>query len=202
MDAADWDARYAASELVWGTDPNRFVAAELEGLPPGRALDVACGEGRNALWLATRGWHAVGVDFSAAAVERARRLAGEAGVAGAVEFVVGDVVAGPLPEGPFDAVVVAYLQLPADGRRAAVRAAASRLGAGGTLVIVGHDSDNLAHGAGGPQDPAVLYRAADLVADLAGIDGLSVEKAEQVSRPVSTPAGERTALDALVVARR
>lgn len=202
MTSADWDARYSAAELVWGTEPNRFVAAELEKLETGRALDLACGEGRNAIWLATRGWRSVGLDFSSAAIERARRLAGDAGVEANTEFVVGDAVQGPLPEGPFDVVIVAYLHLPADQRRRALRAAAQRLAPGGTLVVVGHDADNIAHGVGGPQNPAVLFSAQDLAADLDGIENLTVEKAEQVRRPVQTPDGERSALDALLVARR
>jgi SAM-dependent methyltransferase len=198
MDAAAWDARYAGSELVWGTDPNRFVAAELEGLPPGRVLDIACGEGRNAIWLATRGWHATGVDFSSAAIARARQLAADAGVEGRSEFVVGDAVAGPLPAGSFDAVVVAYLQLPAEQRRAALRHAAEALATDGVLVVVAHDSTNLTDGFGGPQDERVLYTADDVVTDLDGIPGLVVEKAERVRRPVTTPEGEGTAVDALV----
>lgn len=200
MDAGSWDERYAASELVWGADPNRFVAAELRGVPAGRALDVACGEGRNAIWLATRGWQVVGVDFSAVAIERARRLAEQAGVATSSEFRVGDVTAGELPAGPFDAVLLAYLQLPADSRRRALAAAAQRLGEGGRLVVVGHDSANLAEGYGGPQDPAVLFTADDVAGDLPSF--VEVEKAVRVERPVATDQGERAALDALVVARR
>ena len=80
MDVADWDARYASRDLVWGQGPNQFVAAELAELPAGRALDVACGEGRNALWLAERGWRAVGVDFSTIGLQRAKRLAADAEV--------------------------------------------------------------------------------------------------------------------------
>src|SRR5664279_4471900 len=121
MDATTWDMRYTCSELVWGAAPNRFVAAELEGLQPGRALDIACGEGRNTIWLATRGWQATGIDFSAVALDRAARLAAEAGVEDRVTFVVGDVEVGELPTGPFDAVVVAYLQLPEAPRRSALR---------------------------------------------------------------------------------
>ncbi len=201
MDSAAWDARYAGSELVWGSEPNRFVAAELEGLPPGRALDVACGEGRTAIWLAIRGWDATGVDYSAVAVERARRLAADAGVAERTEFAVGDVVAGPLPSGVFDAVVAAYLQLPAAERRAALRRAAAALAPGGTLVVVAHDTTNLTEGVGGPQDEGVLYTAADVLADLDGLR-LVVQKAGPVRRRVQTPDGEREAIDVLVRARR
>lgn len=202
MDAAMWDARYSAADLVWGTEPNRFVAAELGDLPPGRALDVACGEGRNAIWLASRGWQATGVDFSAAGIERARRLAAEAGVADRTEFVVGDVVNDSLPGAPYDAVVVAYLQVPEARRRSALRHAAAALGPGGTLLVVAHDTTNLTEGVGGPQDPAVLFSPQDAVDDLADLPGLVVEKAERVHRPVSTPEGERAAVDALVRVRR
>lgn len=202
MDAAAWDARYAGSELVWGVDPNRFVADELQGLPPGRALDVACGEGRNALWLAMRGWRATGVDFSSVVISRARQLAVDAGVEGGTEFVVGDVVAGPLPARPFDAVVVAYLQLPGERRRSALRGAAQALAPDGVLLVVAHDTKNLTDGVGGPQDDRVLYTAEDVVDDLGGIPGLVVEKAERVHRPVTTPEGVRMAVDALVRVRR
>lgn len=194
MDAAGWDERYAGSELVWGTGPNTFVAAELEGVHPGRALDVACGEGRNAIWLATRGWQATGVDFSATGIARAEQLAADAGVADRTDFVVGDVVTGPLPAGPFDAVILAYVQLPAEQRRAAMRLAAQVLAPGGVLLVVAHDTSNLTEGVGGPQDERVLYTAEDVVADLSDLPALTVERAERVQRAV----GDGIALDALV----
>lgn len=202
MDSQAWDERYAAVDLVWSAEPNRFLAAEAADLRAGRALDLACGEGRNAIWLAVHGWEAVGVDFSSVGVERARRLADEAGVGDRASFVVGDVVAGPLPAGPFDAVVVAYLQLAAPQRRTALSAAAATLAPGGTMLVVAHDRSNLSDGVGGPQDAAVLYTPEDVLADLAGVSGLAVEKAQRVVRPVQTPDGERNAIDALVRLRR
>ena len=78
----DWDRRYAEPQLVWSAEPNRFLVEELAGLPPGRALDLACGEGRNAIWLARRGWEVTGVDFSGVAIDKAGRMAAEAGVEG------------------------------------------------------------------------------------------------------------------------
>ena len=201
MDVADWDARYASRELVWGAGPNEFVAAELADLPPGTALDVACGEGRNALWLAGRGWRVVGVDFSTIGLQRAKRLAADAELTGQVEFLRADAVRA-LPEGPFDVVVVAYLQLPAEQRRRAFRLAADRVAPGGTLLVVGHDSSNLREGHGGPQDSSVLYGPKDVVADLRGLPGLRVERSEPVQRQVTTDDGERTAIDVLVRARR
>ena len=64
MDRDDWNRRYAASDYVWTVEPNRFLVAEAGDLDPGRALDLACGEGRNAVWLAQWGWQVEAVDFA------------------------------------------------------------------------------------------------------------------------------------------
>ncbi|WP_200885681.1 SAM-dependent methyltransferase [Mycobacterium kyorinense] len=117
MDAETWDARYGEGELLWGVEPNTFVAAEMADAMPGRALDLACGEGRNAIWLASCGWRVTGIDFSAVGLQRAAQLASRAGVADRVSFQVVDVVTDPLPPGPFDAVIVAYLHLTEEARR-------------------------------------------------------------------------------------
>ena len=74
MDAHDWDRRYADSELVWSATPNQFVEAELADLSPGRAVDVATGEGRNAIWLADQGWEVTAVDFSQTGLDKGRAL--------------------------------------------------------------------------------------------------------------------------------
>jgi SAM-dependent methyltransferase len=200
VDARAWDERYAAAPLVWSAGPNAFVEAELADLPPGRALDLACGEGRNALWLAERGWQVTAVDFSAVAVGKGRRLSKARDLGGRVDWVVGDVLTVPLPS--TDLALLAYLQLPAAERRTAVQRAWAALGAGGTLLVVAHDSSNLTEGSGGPQDPAVLYTAQDVLADLAGRE-LHVVRAGRVARPVPPDdehggEPERTAWDALV----
>ena len=135
MDAEAWDERYAATELVWSPGPNQFVEAECAELTPGRALDLAAGEGRNALWLARNGWTVTAVDFSRVALEKGREVAGDV----EVEWVVGDahrLVAGrgvrPGRRG--------LLQLVADERGAAVRNAFASLAPGGTLLVVAHDT--------------------------------------------------------------
>jgi SAM-dependent methyltransferase len=201
MDAHAWDERYAGAEQVWSSSPNQFVASELAGLPAGRALDLACGEGRNAIWLARQGWQVTAIDFSRVAVDRGRRLAGDL----TVTWQVGDALTVELPT--VDLAVLAYLQLAADERRTAVRRAFGSLAPGGTLFVVAHDSTNLHEGTGGPQDPSVLYTADDVVRDLAG-EAFDVVRAERVPRLVSgdddhggTP--HRTAWDALArVVRR
>lgn len=194
MNRDDWNRRYAGEELVWTAQANRFLVAEASGLTPGRALDVACGEGRNAVWLAERGWRITGVDFSDVAIEKARGLATARGVEG--EWIAADLLDYRPEPLAFELVLVFYLQLPADLRRPILRAAAGAVAPGGTFLLVAHDSDNLADGYGGPQDPRVLYTAADVVADLDG-SGLQVERADRVERTVETAEGERIALDAL-----
>lgn len=197
MDREEWDRRYEGSTLLWSAKPNRFLVAEVTGLAPGRALDLACGEGRNAVWLARRGWRVTGVDFSEVAIEKARRLASARKVE--VDWLVADLLRYQSPPGAFELVILFYLQLPPAQRRQIVRAAGKALTPGGTFLLVAHDSRNLERGYGGPKDAAVLYTPEDVVADL---DGLEVERAELVERAVETPEGERVALDALVRAHR
>jgi SAM-dependent methyltransferase len=202
MDARAWDERYAAADLVWSAAPNRFVERELAQLRPGRALDLAAGEGRNALWLARRGWRVVAVDFSRAGLDKARALARREPQPPDVEWVVADVLSYDPGPDPFDLTVLGYLQLPAGERRTAVRRAFAALRPGGTFFLVAHDSSNLTEGTGGPQDPAVLFTAEEVLADLDG-ERFEVVRAQRVTRAV--PAADehggapgQTAYDCLV----
>lgn len=193
MDAATWDERYRASDLVWGAPPNRWVVEELADATPGRAVDLACGEGRNALWLAAHGWQVTGVDFSAVAIAKARELDTHQ----LVSWVQADATS--FRGDPVDLALLCYLQLGPAERRLAVRAAASTLAPGGMLLVIAHDTRNRTDGHGGPQDPHVLYTAADVADDLAGT-GLVIERAGEALRPVE--GAERPAIDALLRARR
>jgi SAM-dependent methyltransferase len=192
MDAQAWDERYAAVPLVWSAGPNARFAELVGPWRPGRALDVACGEGRTAVWLATRGWSVRAVDFSAVAVAKGRRRAEQEGVD--VEWDVADVVTADLGQG-YDLVAVLYLQLPEDQLATVLASCARALAPGGRLVYLGHARDNLAHGVGGPQDPTVLPTP-ELLERWAG--DLRVDHCAHVDR--STPDG--TAIDVLLVATR
>lgn len=197
MNRKDWNSRYQGAELLWSDRPNRFLVAEADGLEPGRALDLACGEGRNAIWLAERGWRVTGVDFSQAAIEKAGRLAERRGVE--VDWVCADLLEYSPPPEVFELVIVFYLQLPAEERRKIFPRAASAVAKGGTFLVVAHDPGNLERGYGGPRDPAVLYAADEVAAELGGFE---IEQAGPVSRPVDTADGPREAIDTLVRARR
>jgi len=197
MDAAAWDERYSQSDLVWGAPPNAVVVERVTSLPRGRALDLACGEGRNAHWLATRGWEVTGLDYSAVAVDKARRVAAEAprSVRARLDYRVADVTDTDLG-GEYDLVLMIYLHLAPEERLQVVNRAISALKPDGILMILGHDAVNLSQGVGGPQDAEILYTPDDLVNSFGG--QLSVDVAERRFR--ETDAG--TAIDALVVAHR
>jgi SAM-dependent methyltransferase len=194
----DWDRRYEGSELLWTAEANRFLVSEASDLAPGRALDLACGEGRNAVWLAEQGWTVRGVDFSGVALAKAAKLAEARGVG--ADWVRADLLEYQPEPAAYDLVVVLYLQIPTDERRVVLRRAAAALAPGGVLLVVAHDSSNLEHGWGGPQDPSVLYSGADVSDDLA-YAGVEIERADVVERPVDAPDGEKIALDLLVRAR-
>jgi SAM-dependent methyltransferase len=188
VDAEQWNERYGAAEL-WGVEPNRFVPPAVATLRPGRALDLACGEGRNAIWLAQQGWDVVAVDFADIAVDRGRQRARELGVA--VEWIVADLRSWVPPEGRFDFVLLCYLQLPAEQRVDVWSRAAHAVAPGGIFFLVGHDARNVTDGVGGPQDVSVCYTAADVVV---AIGDLQVEEAREIERPVD----EGIAIDCLV----
>lgn len=202
MDRSDWDERYATSELIWSADPNRWVREEVEGLPPGRAIDLAAGEGRNSIWMAGRGWRVTAVDFSSVALDKGRQLVAslaDGDVAGRIEWVVDDARTYAPEAGAYDLVLLCYLQVPPGDRRQVLAHAVTALAPGGILLVVAHALANLTGGTGGPQDPAVLYDPEHVLSELPDTPALEVERAEIVRRPVE---GARDALDTLVRARR
>jgi SAM-dependent methyltransferase len=198
-DAQTWDERYRSTELLWGSEPNRFVRRLCERLPAGDAVDIACGEGRNTLWLARLGWRVLGVDFSEAAIERARTLtsAESEEVRLHVSWRVGDVTVEPPAPSRYDLALLSYLHIPPADFDPLARAVARCVRPAGRLVVVGHDRRNLAEGVGGPQELDRLY-APEQLAALAEEAGLVVEVADTVERPT----GDGTALDSILRARR
>lgn len=192
MNQADWDEKYQAAERLWSAEPNLFVADRLAHHVPGRGLDLAAGEGRNAAWLAELGWTMTGVDFSPVALERARQGAPR------VSWEMGDVRDWE-PVHQFDLVLIAYLQMVPEELELVVRRAASWLDPGGELFLIGHDRTNLEHGYGGPSREEVLW---DLQLIKEWVGGLEVVEAQRVRRPVDSPDGMRLARDTLVRAKR
>jgi SAM-dependent methyltransferase len=200
VDSQQWDERYSGAEFEWTTRPNQFVAAELADLPPGRALDLAAGEGRNTVWLAERGWRVTAVDFSRVGLEKGRKLGTARGVNDRqVDWIVADLRDYEPEHGAFDLVLIAYVQVSPDLRRKVLADAADALAPGGTVFVIGHDVTNLTEGVGGPQDPEVLYTPEAVRSEL---PGLRVVRAERVRRTVEREGGPATAIDTLVRAVR
>jgi 2-polyprenyl-3-methyl-5-hydroxy-6-metoxy-1,4-benzoquinol methylase len=195
MRREDWDARYAAVENLWAAKPNRFLVAETGDLAPGRALDLACGEGQNAIWLASLGWAVTAVDYSDVAIAKAKARAEHDGVR--VDFLSADLVEYEPERSGYDLVTILYLHIPSSQRAAVHAKAAQAVAPGGTLVLLGHDLSNLTQGVGGPSDPDILYTADEIADEL---PGLEIEKATTVLRDVKGEA--RDAIDTLVRARR
>jgi SAM-dependent methyltransferase len=198
VDAAGWDERYRERELVWSGEPNVFVAEQVADLPPGRAIDLAAGEGRNAIWLAQRGWQVEAVEFSQVAIDKARALAEQAGVE--LTLTHADVTSPP-PFEPADLVLIAYLHLPRAEAERAVQFAASLVRPGGTFLLVAHARRNLTGGYGGPREADVLPDVSDVLDDLADT-GLAIRRGEEVVRRVETDEGPRDAIDVLIRAER
>ncbi len=130
----DWDSRYADRERVWSGEPNHALTVEVEGMRPGRALDVGCGEGADAVWLAGRGWSVTGLDPSGVALDRAREAARTAGVE--VSWVHHSLADAALPPGVFDLVTVFYPAL--ELAESPVARLAGLVAPGGTLLVVHH----------------------------------------------------------------
>ncbi|MFC9327499.1 class I SAM-dependent methyltransferase [Kitasatospora sp. NPDC057015] len=133
-----WDARYRASERIWSGRPNPVLVREADGLTPGRALDLGCGEGADAVWLARRGWRVTAVDISRTALERGAEHAGSAGVADRIDWQWHDLAVS-FPAGEFDLVSAQFLhsEVPLPRERI-LRTAAAAVAPGGALLIVGH----------------------------------------------------------------
>lgn len=191
---AHWDDRHAAGEPIELIEIDPSLEEEVARLTPGRALDLGAGDGANAVWLTRRGWRVTGVDFSSVGLERARALARAYGVA--VDWVLADLLEWRPPEASFDLVTLVFIHLAPADRRAVHRMAVRAVAPGGTLLVVGHDRSNLVEGTAGPQDPEVLFTAAEIASEL---PGLSIERAETVRRSVGDG---RYRIDAVVRAVR
>jgi SAM-dependent methyltransferase len=194
--SADWDQRYASAERVWSAEPNPSVVGITRDLRPGRALDLACGEGADAIWLAERGWRVTAVDFSDVALRKAASEARARKVE--VEWVSADLRAYKPTPVSFDLVVILYLHLPPVERRTILSRAAAALAPGGTLLVVGHDRTNPPD-APGPKRPEILFTPDEIAADLTGLD---VERADRIPQRSEVQGQAVTGVDTLVVARR
>lgn len=197
MNRIAWNQRYAEDAAPAQADPHLRLETEVASLRPGRALDLACGNGRNAVWLATRGWQVTGVDFAEAAIGQARTLAERHGVE--VDWIVENLLEYRPAPTSFELVTLLFCQLPQDERRRVIDSAAEAVAPGGTFLLAAHHPRNLLEGTRGPRDPAVLYGPEEVAAQLGGF---VVDRAACIERRLDTPEGRRRQIDTLVRARR
>ncbi|MER5439353.1 class I SAM-dependent methyltransferase [Streptomyces sp. NPDC002790] len=166
--AQEWDTRYRASDQLFSGNPNGVLVDEVSDMRPGQALDVGCGEGGDALWLARRGWQVTAVDVSEVALRRAAEAGAD--VAGRVSWSRADLAVTPPPAGAFDLVTVQYFPLLRSAGLAAARGLVDAVAPGGTLLFVTHALADLAqdHAVTAKFNPTNYYWADDVAALLAG----------------------------------
>lgn len=196
-DAAEWDERYSTADQVWSGEPNGALVAEVADLRPGRALDVGCGEGADAVWLARRGWQVTAIDVSQVALKRAERHARDNGVD--VSWVHAGLVEAQLPAGGFDLVSAQYAALRKTPDAIAEHTLLGLVAPGGTLLVVHHAIDP-EHAHECAFDPALYALPADVAALLS--EGWKVEVDERRPRSVRGGAGAGHAEDFVLRARR
>jgi Cyclopropane fatty acid synthase and related methyltransferases len=177
---AFWDGRYGVDHYFYGTEPNAFLAGQAERFKPGmKVLAVADGEGRNGVWLAKRGLDVTAVDFSAAAVEKSRRLAEQAGVT--VQHHQADLFDWDWGESAWDALVAIFVQFVRPEDRPAFHARMKRaLKPGGLLLLQGYRPKQVDYGTGGPSSPANMYTAEDLRREFADFEILHLAEHDSV----------------------
>jgi len=195
MNSTDWDRRYEKKELVWSAGPNQFVVKEVSSLKAGRALDVACGEGRNAIWLCEQGWKVKALDYSAVAIEKAKARGRELNLE--IDWQVADATTDI--QGEYELILFIYLHLPAEQTKKSLALASDALAPGGTLLLIGHDARNIKEGIGGPQDPSILFGPDELRTML---PNLTIERAETLKRAVDKDGQTHHALDVLIRATK
>jgi SAM-dependent methyltransferase len=198
--AGFWDERYRSAGRVWSGNPNPQLVAEVAGLPPGRALDVGCGEGADAIWLARAGWTVVAADISGVALERAAQHARDTDPAAAahIEWLRADLLAQPPGPGSFDLVSAQFMQLPPVQRTPLFTALAAAVRPGGMLLIVGHHPSDLGTGVPRPPMPEVFYAPEEVAALLDG--AWRMQACEARPRRAATPDGTEVTIHDTVVA--
>ncbi|MFI0795821.1 methyltransferase domain-containing protein [Micromonospora rubida] len=204
FEEAAWEERYGVRATVWSGRPNPQLVADVTGLPPGRALDVGCGEGADAVWLAERGWRVTAVDISTTALERAAAHAAAAGpqVAGRIEWTHADLRDQPPAEGAYDLVSSQFMHLPGEARRELFARLAAAVAPGGTLLIVGHHPLDLRTTARRMHFPEMMFTGEEVASSLDPTTW-QVLAAEARPRVAVDPEGRDVSIhDAVLVARR
>ncbi|MEV0393601.1 class I SAM-dependent methyltransferase [Polymorphospora rubra] len=198
MDAGFWDEMYRSRDQLFSGAPNGVLVAEVTDLPPGHALDLGCGEGGDALWLARHGWQVTAIDVAPTALRRA--AANGTDVTGRVTWTLADLASTPPPAGAFDLVSAQYFPLPHQPDHTALRGLLAAVAPGGTLLVASHDLADLPPPQENQPDPGDYYQPAE-IADLLDHDWTILIN-ETRPRTAPAPAGTHHTHDTVLRARR
>ncbi|WP_030824244.1 class I SAM-dependent methyltransferase [Streptomyces hygroscopicus] len=198
MNAQHWDEMYRSRDQVFSGEPGGVLVTEASGLAPGQALDVGCGEGADARWLARRGWQVTAVDISGVALTRAAAAATD--VRGRVSWARADLLTTPPPADAFDLVSVQYFPLKRQPGHAALRGLLDAVAPGGTLLFATHALADLAARQEAGFDPADYYQPDDIARLLGSAWDILVNETRPRVSPA--PVGTHHAHDSVLRARR
>jgi len=204
MDPTFWNERYRSSDTVWSGNPNPQLVVEAAELVPGEALDIGCGEGADAIWLAERGWKVTAVDVSTVDLERAAAHAATVSTTAAQRIVWqnADLRGWVPPPATYDLVSAQFMQPPPEQRRLLHRTLAASVAPGGTLLVVGHHPSDLQTTVPRPPVPELFFTASDVAAVLDAEDWVVVVDAAR-SRTTLDPDGQPATIhDAVLRAQR
>ncbi|MGD8570733.1 MAG: class I SAM-dependent methyltransferase [Gammaproteobacteria bacterium] len=163
-----WDERYSSDEYIYGKDPNDFLANAVDKIPKGKVLCIAEGEGRNAVFLAEKGYDVVAVDASAVGLEKARKLARERGVS--IETIVCDLAHFDIESESWDGVVSIFAHVPPSVRKELHQKIVNGLRSGGTLILEAYRPDQLKYKTGGPPTAEFMMTLESLEGELEGLN--------------------------------
>ena len=205
FDQAFWDERYGSRSELWSGRPNPRLLEHASELPAGTALDVGCGEGADAIWLAERGWHVTALDVSPVALQRGARRAAEvnADAADRIDWLQVDLLTWEGPEpGSYDLISAQFMHLPEEPRHALFARLADSVAPGGTLLIVGHHPSDLQTTIPRPPRPELFYDASEIAASLDPREW-EIVVAAAPERTATDPEGHDVVIhDAVLRARR
>ena len=204
MDEASLDERYRSSSALWSGLPNPQLVTEAADLVPGAALDIGCGEGADAVWLAQRGWRVTAVDLSTVALERATAHALEVGVdvAQRIDWLHADLTEWVPEVATYDLVSAQFMHLPKDPREALFRRLVASVSPGGTLLIVGHHPSDLQTTIARPPAPELFFTASDVAATLDPHEWDTIVSAARARSALDSDGRTVTIHDAVLRAQR
>ena len=171
-----WDERFSTKDYAYGREPNAFFKKELDKLPKGKILLPAEGEGRNAVYAATKGWDVVAFDTSSEALRKAQKLAEKAKVS--IDYRKADLEDFRTELGSFDCLALIYAHIPFSNRQKTHQRLINYVKPGGVVLLEGFSKNQLGNKSGGPDSEFLLYSSEEIKEDFREISEIAVNEVE------------------------